>query len=439
MLTKASYSMITGAPLNLLDYGAVGDGVTDDTAAITAWVQELCANELEGYAPPGKYLFSSTIILDGKCSILGAGYSENSGNGSATEFLKASTLNGNGFRVTAPAVYLANFAIEGQSGNGGDGLSIESNTSTLENISVHNQGNDGIRYGTDTPGSNVNKFQARNLICHSNDRHGVFLNAPDAFGSSNGGGGTIIGLNVFNNGDEGLSIGFAAANTIIGIVAQINGSHGVGLHEGASQNAFFGGDINENNDGGVHDLQVDADAEQNAFYWVAMNPARINVLDPETMIMSEDNPAAKNSYVTFNTAATGTGQIPLDNSVPTSSEGTEFMTLTTERGWAKCGYLITVIAVVSPAADATVTMALFQEAGVSAIAATAQKILAGNVAVLQLQHKVVTAPVGTTTYKVRIGGDAATTYTFNGVGGTRIFGGVSSSSIAIQQINSSPF
>lgn len=428
--------MTKGSPVNLLDYGAIGDGVADDTTAIQAWVQDLCDNNLEGYAPAGKFLFSSTILIDGKCSIIGAGYSENSGNGSATEFLKAAAFNGNGFRVTAPAVYLANFAIEGQTGNGGDGISVESNTSTLENISVHNQGNDGIRYGTNTSGSNVNKFQARNLICHSNGRHGVFLSQQDGFGSSDCNGGSIYGLNVFNNGDEGLSIGWAATNTITGIVAQQNISYGVGLHQGASQNAFFGGDINESNDGNVYDLQVDATAEQNAFYWVAMNPTKINVLDPETMIMSEDNPAQKNSYVTFNSVATGTTQIPFDDTIPTSSEGTQFMTLTTERGWAKCGYLITVVAVISPAADATVTMALFQDTDVSAISATAQKILAGNVASLQLQHKVVTAPIGTTTYKVRIGGDAATTYTFNGVGGTRKFGGVCSSSISIQQISS---
>jgi len=35
-LTKVSYSMIQGMPVNVKDMGAVGDGVTDDTAAIKA-------------------------------------------------------------------------------------------------------------------------------------------------------------------------------------------------------------------------------------------------------------------------------------------------------------------------------------------------------------------------------------------------------------------
>lgn len=33
-LTKVTYAMIEGSPINVLDFGAVGDGVTDDTAAI---------------------------------------------------------------------------------------------------------------------------------------------------------------------------------------------------------------------------------------------------------------------------------------------------------------------------------------------------------------------------------------------------------------------
>lgn len=35
-LTKATYSMIDGAPVNVLDYGAVGDGIANDSAAIQA-------------------------------------------------------------------------------------------------------------------------------------------------------------------------------------------------------------------------------------------------------------------------------------------------------------------------------------------------------------------------------------------------------------------
>ncbi len=61
-LTKATYSMIDGAPVNVLDYGAVGDGVANDTAAIQAAVNSL-ANGGEVYLPAGTYRINSTITI----------------------------------------------------------------------------------------------------------------------------------------------------------------------------------------------------------------------------------------------------------------------------------------------------------------------------------------------------------------------------------------
>jgi len=65
-LTKASYSMITGAPVNILDFGAVGDGVTDDTLAIQAAIDYVVANATPNdlVFPEGTYKCSATIVVN---------------------------------------------------------------------------------------------------------------------------------------------------------------------------------------------------------------------------------------------------------------------------------------------------------------------------------------------------------------------------------------
>lgn len=63
-LTKVTYSMIVGAQYNVLDYGAVGDGVTNCTQAFSA---AIAAAKITGgtvYIPEGTYLYTSSIIID---------------------------------------------------------------------------------------------------------------------------------------------------------------------------------------------------------------------------------------------------------------------------------------------------------------------------------------------------------------------------------------
>jgi hypothetical protein len=62
-LTKVTNSMIDGAPINVKDFGAVGNGVADDTAAIQAAINYASNNNARlVYAPQGQYLIS-TIYL----------------------------------------------------------------------------------------------------------------------------------------------------------------------------------------------------------------------------------------------------------------------------------------------------------------------------------------------------------------------------------------
>lgn len=68
-LTKATYSMIDGAPANVLDYGAVGDGVTDDSAAIQAAIN--AASRI--YFPAGTYAIGTPIRLPTQKVLYGDG------------------------------------------------------------------------------------------------------------------------------------------------------------------------------------------------------------------------------------------------------------------------------------------------------------------------------------------------------------------------------
>jgi hypothetical protein len=75
-LTKVTYSMIDGATVNVLDYGADPTDINDSAAAINAAITAAVANNIDSvYLPAGTYKCASTITLLDNITLFGEGKS----------------------------------------------------------------------------------------------------------------------------------------------------------------------------------------------------------------------------------------------------------------------------------------------------------------------------------------------------------------------------
>ena len=133
--------------------------------------------------------------------------------------------------------------------------------------------------------------------------------------------------------------------------------------------------------------------------------------------------------------ATGTTLIPQDDTIPQNTEGDEYMTqVITPKSPVNLLHARHSGFYASSGADYLVAC-IFRDSGANALAVTAD--MAGNsdwVATLQVGHYVLAGAAVSTTFKVRAGRRTAGTVTFNGRAGSRNYGGVISSSLAVEEI-----
>lgn len=136
----------------------------------------------------------------------------------------------------------------------------------------------------------------------------------------------------------------------------------------------------------------------------------------------------------FSAVASGTTLVPEDDTMPQITEGTEFMTQAITPLLSTSRLFITATCFVSQSLNTNnaIIGALFKDAGANALAAADQFSNVGSAGYrLQFSHDAASGSTSAATYRVRIGVVNASTLTFNGFGGTRRFGGISLSSLAI--------
>lgn len=71
-LTKVTYAMIDKAPVNVYDYGAVGNNATDDSAAFQAAIAQCESTGQPLYIPEGRFVFNSQLTVSKRFDIFSA-------------------------------------------------------------------------------------------------------------------------------------------------------------------------------------------------------------------------------------------------------------------------------------------------------------------------------------------------------------------------------
>ena len=175
-LTKAHFRMIDGSAVNVRDFGAVGDGVTDDTAAIQAAIDY--ANSVGGgavYVPSGVYSCAKLLVKakvriygdSAESSVFDFSISPDYGfhlTGGVSNFAHGAGLMDLRIRNATSHNFYCDATVGGGVGEsftidrvqsysaGGDGLNFSGDSTPLHlgYISVHGNGGAGIRFTSES-------------------------------------------------------------------------------------------------------------------------------------------------------------------------------------------------------------------------------------------------------------------------------------------------
>ncbi len=297
-LTRVSYSMINGASVNVLDYGATGDGTTNDTAAINLAIAAATSAGAELVFPAGTYRHTTALTFT--CNVQGYGMPRIKSVGNIKSVI-----------VTNSYGYFKGIRIEpdGTGTTSNDGLTIAGGARTLfENVLVLSCGNDGIVFDSTTNSNNIASLN--NVQSRLNGRDGIRI----ALGGDNNAC-LLSNIDVSSNTANGITL----TGTCVGIVfnnfvAQNNGVYGI-AYLGASCRNNIGTAYVETNT--TADVYFDADAHTNMLWLSNDGSIRTVLNDTNTIIEAGSGNTQRYRFTTMDFIKariynwTNTGQLEL--------------------------------------------------------------------------------------------------------------------------------
>ena len=138
---------------------------------------------------------------------------------------------------------------------------------------------------------------------------------------------------------------------------------------------------------------------------------------------------------TTGAVATGTTTVPLDDTIPQNTEGTEFITQAiTPRASGNVLQIDALLNLSNSAGAGTMIAALFRDSGADALAVGAQVVANSGVLLqVRISHRVTAGSTAATPFRVRAGFSTAATVTLNGTLGSRQFGTALISSLSVTE------
>ncbi len=164
--------------LSVKDYGAIGNGVTDDTHAISATIKAVAVTgKRVVYFPPGDYLFTAPYsIVESNLWIIGSG--------NTTTLRYAGTTRGLVIGGGAPVsnVRLSGFNLAGNATSGGaiagrGGITVDGDTFVVSNVTIEkvNVNNIPVCGIVGTGARALTNFRIENSDVNLTGEHGIYL------------------------------------------------------------------------------------------------------------------------------------------------------------------------------------------------------------------------------------------------------------------------